>query len=258
MCGGRQRVSFPASAAMNFGTLMPCAAIGISTSALGGNIYLLVTLLGVKLKVKVFEWKGKEWENFPFEIACCKFCDGSCFANSECNFSTGECECVPGWDGPGCDIECPIKNCEGRGIGVLCTQEGAMPPRCRCDKGSYGYNCLDECPGGRANPCTGHGTCNSVGKCLCDDYWFGPKCDKTCAKNGEDPATACTINGRCYFDGTNALCECYPGHVGAKCDKLCPKSPDVRQYTCSLRGEVRRGCCCCCCCLFFCLHFIVC
>lgn len=94
------RVSFPASAAMNFGTLMPCAHIGISTSALGGKIYLIITLLGAKVKVKVFEWKGKEWENFPFAIDCCKFCPEACFENSSCNFSKGECECNEGWDGP--------------------------------------------------------------------------------------------------------------------------------------------------------------
>lgn len=101
------------------------------------------------------------------------------------------------------------------------------------------YFCLQiiECPGGRQNPCTGHGTCSEIGECQCEEHWFGPMCDKTCAKPGEDPATACTVNGRCYFDGVIAQCECYPGHVGERCDKLCPKTADVRAYTCSLRGE---------------------
>ena len=99
------RVSFPASAAFNFGTLMPCAHVGISTSALGGKINLIVTILGARIKVKIFEWKGKEWENFPFEKHCCKFCEEPCKERSECNFATGKCECIEGWDGPGCDIE---------------------------------------------------------------------------------------------------------------------------------------------------------
>jgi hypothetical protein len=80
------RVSFPASAAFNFGTLMPCAQVGISTSALGGKVYLLATLLGARIRVKVFEWKGKEWENFPFEVPCCKFCEAACKDRSTCNF----------------------------------------------------------------------------------------------------------------------------------------------------------------------------
>jgi hypothetical protein len=231
------RVSFPASAAFNFGTLMPCAQVGISTSALGGKVYLLATLLGARIRVKVFEWKGKEWENFPFEVPCCKFCESACKDRSTCNFSNGQCECIDGWDGPGCDIECPLENCENVGIGVVCEQQGSLPPRCKCDDGSYGFNCLLECPGGRMTPCNGHGTCNDVGECACEPYYFGPACDKTCARDGADPATACTEFGYCYWDGSNALCECYPGHVGERCDKLCPNSPDPRQYTCSLRGE---------------------
>jgi hypothetical protein len=109
-----------------------------STSALGGKIYLQLSALGVSVKIKIFEWPGKEWENFPFKKDCCKFCPEACFENSECDFSEGKCVCLDGWDGPGCDIPCPLENCEDRGIGIICTQEGALPPRCKCDAGSYG------------------------------------------------------------------------------------------------------------------------
>jgi hypothetical protein len=234
------RVSFPASAAFNFGTLMPCAQVGISTSALGGKVYLIATILGARLRVKVLEWKGKEWENFPFEVPCCKFCEAPCKDRSKCNFATGNCDCIDGWDGVACDIECPVDQCGAERIGVLCTQQGALPPNCECDPGSYGFNCELECPGGRQTPCNGHGTCDDVGACTCEPYYFGPACDKNCAVNGEAPELACKHAeglGYCSWDGTNAVCECYPGHVGENCDKACPSSPDPRQYTCSLRGE---------------------
>lgn len=115
--------------------------------------------------------------------------------------------------------------------------------RCDCDYGWFGAACSDECPGGAANPCNGHGACNG-GFCFCECGWSGAACDEEgcpCGSNSSTvPADRCAV-GSCnevcgvrFADQTcsgsevvgtphaNESCACLVGWWGDDCTNPCP------------------------------------
>ncbi|HYV20656.1 MAG TPA: hypothetical protein VFC25_16655 [Verrucomicrobiae bacterium] len=80
-----------------------------------------------------------------------------------------------------------------------------------CAAGRYGPNC-DACPGGAANPCSGHGTCNEgiagSGACICAVGYTGPACQYS-------DATTCNGHGTVSSNGS---CVCNVGFTGPTCD----------------------------------------
>ena len=76
---------------------------------------------------------------------------------------------------------------------------------CTCYYGYYGTQCSSVCPGGAANPCNSHGTCDVGGTCQCNGRWAGSDCS-TCVTgwSGED----CSILQTAYVplsNGTTTL-----------------------------------------------------
>jgi hypothetical protein len=232
------QLSFPALGALNSATYRGCSKLAVTTRALGGTVQLKLKVFYVgDAAIEIFRWRGAEFELPVLATSCCQECEESCF-NAFCNYRFGQCECLIGFDGPGCDIECPA-NCEwpseeSVNPGVVCVPGGPRQSSCRCNSGSFGWNCLSECPGGRATPCSGHGTCDLSGLCTCDADHYGADCAQTCPViDGQ----ACGAHGRCVFDGTEAKCECFANAVGPSCEMRCPESTDERKAPCSRRGD---------------------
>ena len=77
-----------------------------------------------------------------------------------------------------CRTSCTTRSdCEpGHG----CLRGGGCVPECGAGSGRYGPSCF-ECPGGAANPCTGHGRCSDGdqgrGTCACVLGWYGSACE---------------------------------------------------------------------------------
>ncbi|XP_053324949.1 stabilin-1 [Spea bombifrons] len=95
-----------------------------------------------------------------------------------------------------------------------------------CCKGYWGPLC-QECPGGAANPCNGHGTCvdgrNGNGTCVCDHAFTGFSCSE-CADEllyGSNCDSACECHHGICNNGVsgNGNCLCEAGYTGANCDQ---------------------------------------
>lgn len=132
-----------------------------------------------------------------------------CSGVGECDRKTGQCQCLPGFDGDACQrVSCP-NNCNDRGRCVASSDlysgvvnEGfgssnnfgeARLMACKCDIGFRGPDCsLKECPSkkdpleevnengesGFYSDCTGHGLCDyNTGLCSCFDGYSGEACE---------------------------------------------------------------------------------
>ena len=95
----------------------------------------------------------------------------------------------------------------------LCVEEHGVAV-CQCAKGYAGAQCL-ECPGGAANPCSGHGSCvGLVGGtlCACQPGYLGDACEHTCPGMGTTANRndlVCFEEGVCRLDDTGlARCLC--------------------------------------------------
>lgn len=265
------RVSFPASAGLNFVTQRPCFGIGISVGALGGKIYLWARIglckgwvkICIKLKKTIYDWKGLTWEKPIFRKDCCTPCPGAC-NNAWCDYKNGECVCNDEWGGTLCNMNCPY-DCKDIDIinpGVKCTinpDPDAHGELCECKEGYYGWNCLVPCPGLRVGDpeprqiCSGHGTCGDFGyqsstgfgvnsdventlvaACACDQNYFGERCDITCPADPDTGRVCGGGGGVCVFDGQQAFCQCLKGYAGPECKARCPL---FRGSPCGYRGD---------------------
>ncbi|XP_066561323.1 stabilin-2 isoform X2 [Amia ocellicauda] len=131
------------------------------------------------------------------------------------------------------------------GCAQYCNETTTVPV---CCKGFYGPDC-SPCPGGFANPCSGHGQCmegiGGNGTCFCEKNFkgsrcqycsdpnkYGPNCDKTCpcvhgeCDNRPESDGSCK-EGTCQATYTGRFCErhvqtCGPRveycHAHADCD----------------------------------------
>ena len=62
-------------------------------------------------------------------------CVDNCTRNGQCEESTGQCTCDPGWTGEHCQYPACPNNCAGHGA---CNGTELM---CECDPGYTGYDC---------------------------------------------------------------------------------------------------------------------
>jgi hypothetical protein len=232
-------IGFPITGALNANTLRGCGSFDICTRALGGELNIIIDSIFGRQREEIFHWDGLE---FCFDIvstSCCVECEEACY-NAFCNYRFGECECIIGYDGPGCDIECPPDCLWPEGYvhpGVDCITGPDIPrgATCQCNAGSYGWNCMSACPGGRETPCHNNGYCDDTGLCHCDPDFYGDDCSITCPL--DESGARCGNNGRCVFNGETANCVCFANFVGPECEAICPLTEDARAAPCSRRGD---------------------
>jgi hypothetical protein len=154
-------------------------------------------------------------------------------------------ECAAGFYGEKCDgaCQCTVNGrcVSGRfGNGTCVCDPRFTGTRCeRCAPGYYGSNCT-ACLPSPSNPCTGHGTCDSLsGVCLCDVFFTGALCDTP------DPTSDC-VGGPCsgcpqnncsgigWCNGLTKTCDCPPGYRGDGCQIVCPVN--AAGHVCSGHG----------------------
>mmetsp|Transcript_13162 Transcript_13162/g.25516 ORF Transcript_13162/g.25516 Transcript_13162/m.25516 type:complete len:1478 (+) Transcript_13162:39-4472(+) len=124
---------------------------------------------------------------------------GKCEAPKLPSHKFGTCNCLPGFGGATCSVECP-NECSSNG---QCNEYG----QCQCNAGYKGTDCSQKfC----YQNCSSHGVCLDD-KCFCKDGWIGEWCqiDTSCAGHGE------LVDGRC---------KCASGWGGPYCATalVCP------------------------------------
>ena len=211
---------------------------------------------------------------------CAKTCPGLsqgriCNAHGRCDATTGACacdagdaasgywtgatcgDCQDGWSGAGCDVACPRDTV----LGAVCGAHGAcVTGTCVCDAGfcgtacelsgldcrqcpagMWGPSCGNECPGGAATPCNGHGQCLDgalgSGQCLCAAGYALADCGQACPVGAA--GAECAGHGAC--DAATAKCLCAAGYAGAACGTACPR--DLAVAGAPVCGGPRRGLC---------------
>eukprot|EP00667_Euglena_gracilis_P000628 EG_transcript_627 len=158
--------------------------------------------------------------------------------------------------------------CSGHGICTealgtcTCATSAALgywsTPNCSsCLAGFYGASCSSPCPGGYANPCSGHGSCadgvTGIGTCTCAANYAGVDCSVACPVTAEGVcsghgtcSSGATGTGQCSCAGSasagywaGAACQqCLTSYFGADCTQACPGYP---ANVCSNRGVCRSG-----------------
>ncbi|XP_053386938.1 multiple epidermal growth factor-like domains protein 11 [Mercenaria mercenaria] len=151
-----------------------------------------------------------------YGVSCQDDCGIGC-VNHQCDFRSGNCTCIPNFQGDRCD---------------------------QCVDGTYGPNCNISCPSGCAN-----NSCNLNGNCLgckamfsgdtceCGFSKYGTDCNNTCPPNCKN--SSCNNNGECYscktgFSG-DTCDECVPEKYGAHCNLTCPTN--CNNISCQRNGE---------------------
>eukprot|EP01013_Petalomonas_cantuscygni_P005167 TRINITY_DN1567_c0_g1_i4.p1 TRINITY_DN1567_c0_g1~~TRINITY_DN1567_c0_g1_i4.p1 ORF type:complete len:1846 (+),score=295.54 TRINITY_DN1567_c0_g1_i4:215-5752(+) len=176
---------------------------------------------------------------------CASFCPNGCSGHGACDAEHGVCLCDGTFGQADCSAQCPgSPACSGHGF---CADGAAGSGACECLSGWRGEDCSVECAGGADIPCSGHGVCDADGLCDCDTH-FAPSNCSTCAAgflgiycDARCPTTpsgaVCGGHGRCVGNTphcvcdaedvlgfwTGALCtECQSGYHGSTCTTSCP------------------------------------
>lgn len=173
-----------------------------------------------------------------------------CSGHGSCKLygQTPGCLCEFGWRGTDCSIKCPGmaetgKPCSGHGSCLIDWEQEPAVPSCQCNEKYRGESCDVECPGEYNLACSGHGTCDAQGTCLCQVSpleWTGIGCNCTdilsCNSRGScvDGACVCEQN----FDGVNCL-QCKPNWWGSTCQFYCDRYGETTETTkgCYSNGE---------------------
>jgi hypothetical protein len=87
---------------------------------------------------------------------------------------------------------------------------------CLCQDGWRLADCRRECPGGYATPCKGNGLCVANGSCLCDSAFRLSDCSILCP-GGPTVTNICSRHGVCDEMG---VCICETGWTGVDCSQL--------------------------------------
>lgn len=177
------------------------------------------------------------------------------------------CTCKPGYTGNG-KVCTDINECAA--VPGPCDQNALCinisgSYACICNAGYTGDGkTCSECPGGAANPCSGHGTCSgpaSVPVCTCTDNFggadcsdcikghYGPTCDQLCPGGEAHP---CSDHGVCS-DGVlgTGTCTCFTGYAGDACDECaegfynypdCSQCPDCNDNNVCTTDICDNGC----------------
>ena len=185
-------------------------------------------------------------DQFYATPSCAVACPGApnniCSGRGTCSSGatgSGRCSCFQGYTGPSCSQECPggvATPCSGRGTceaNATCTcfsddilGHWGGSDCSTCADEWHGVKCNQQCPRVGDAVCGGHGACNDVLQCVCDEtplrgYWrliggvcgqckagyYGPSCLQVCPGAECNP---CSGHGSCS-DGVNGTgqCACY-------------------------------------------------
>ena len=166
----------------------------------------------------------------------CALCPGDppCQGSGTCALDSTEtptCACDLLHAGSECELSCEesLSSCNDHGSCVTSIVDPDSPA-CACDDGYYGSDCSVTCSAGSAAEgelCSGYGACVLIGEsdepatgttdslevtCECDAQHVSEDCSITCP--GLLGAYACSAQGTCVYNGTQAVCECYEGFEG--------------------------------------------
>eukprot|EP01012_Entosiphon_sulcatum_P030297 TRINITY_DN3729_c0_g1_i6.p1 TRINITY_DN3729_c0_g1~~TRINITY_DN3729_c0_g1_i6.p1 ORF type:complete len:6116 (-),score=439.75 TRINITY_DN3729_c0_g1_i6:64-18258(-) len=218
-----------------------------------------------------------------YGFSCSYLCPGLGATTTACNGhglcgdkrnGTGKCTCFTGYAGKDCSIACPTVN------GLICNSVGTCDSgatgfgNCtcpsdsvsgywtgqdcsKCKTGYAGSYCLQLCPGGLQNTCSGHGSCDDGvqgnGSCKCTYGYAGYNCEITCLGGSRNPCSgrgscnAADGSCACYGDSefgywTGSLCDqCLTGWSGPGCKTPCPR--DLQNRPCGGVGVCKDGVC---------------
>ncbi|XP_069133386.1 protein draper-like isoform X2 [Argopecten irradians] len=132
-----------------------------------------------------------------YGINCTETCSCNQNTSTNCNSTSGECVCQPGYTGSRCN-----QTCENNTFGESCSQ------RCQCD------------------PITSVACDHVTGNCGCVSGWTGAFCNETCSAGtyGDQCKTNCTcpINANPVCHHVNGTCFCNTDYVlvGDSCQKI--------------------------------------
>jgi hypothetical protein len=151
----------------------------------------------------------------PCILPADQVCPAAC---SSCTFQPVSCSCDTGCGASGCPLGYSQVSSSTCGFPLFQTSYTCSTSRMQqtsqcfgCASGRYGTGCV-ECPGGAANPCNGHGTCDQgisgSGACSCFQGFNGPACQYS-------NAVTCNGHGTVTFSGT---CLCNTGFTGPSCN----------------------------------------
>ncbi|XP_033644813.1 receptor-type tyrosine-protein phosphatase T-like isoform X1 [Asterias rubens] len=178
-------------------------------------------------------------------------CDNDCsfcYNGGQCDDTTGDCICAPGFSGVLCR-SVHNNNCFGQDCDIRCTHDWDVgcvnnlmclpdPFGCTCAAGFTGINCEQNCPHGMYGAgcslecrCVNSACNNTVGTCTpdsncryrftgvncedCSDGWFGVNCAMEC--HCADGGACDRLSGACR---TGVLCQ--GGFRGENCQNSCP------------------------------------
>tara|TARA_B100000963_G_scaffold360203_1_gene390209 strand:- start:1918 stop:7614 length:5697 start_codon:yes stop_codon:yes gene_type:complete len=141
---------------------------------------------------------------------------GSCICDE--GYSTSA--AVSGQSGAECNVECPDK-CVRNGV----KRGDCINGECKCMPGFAGIGCQLMCPiGSNGIFCSGHGSCNDKGLCECNKQgdmplYVGDECQFACPF--ERGVVCNDKNAKCIEHGGMAQCECKAGNTVSRQPHVC-------------------------------------
>ncbi|KAH9505773.1 hypothetical protein Btru_055750 [Bulinus truncatus] len=100
----------------------------------------------------------------------------------------------------------------------------------RCEISYYGIGCSKSCQ------CSGHGSCDSVRGCVCDDGWDGVNCN-TDIDECKQHLDNCTVGEICVNTMGGFSCDCPVGYFRNKTCQDIDECSDQTLKTCSVRED---------------------
>lgn len=124
----------------------------------------------------------------------------------------GTCQCLASFGGADCSVRvCPSMNATGHDSSSVCSGHGTCQPsgHCVCNPGYTGEDCFDRQCSSDCGASKNRGVCDTEsGNCDCADGWHGAQCSfRVCSDS-------CNGHGMCLDDA----CVCNPGFQGVHCE----------------------------------------
>ncbi|KAL5105145.1 Delta-like protein 1 [Taenia crassiceps] len=145
------------------------------------------------------------------------------------------CECQSGWSGMLCTIDTQFCSnhpgtCLNGGVCHNTLTETSPGYTCQCPLGYEGYHCESSNQDCRVHRCSGHGICQTSGKCACFDGFYGSNCQFNQTECWQNPCqgnkSVCIPLNNVLKGGLqpakvgiNFRCECQPGLNGMNCER---------------------------------------
>ncbi|XP_066252818.1 protein crumbs [Euwallacea similis] len=181
------------------------------------------------------DWMGVLCER-PYDVCELEPCqnNATCLSTNRHDYT---CRCLPGFEGPKCEInkdDCKGVSCP---YGQVC-YDLINDYECRCPLGFTGDDCtvdIDPCSKG---PCV-NGSCivdstSNEWACKCNPGFTGPLCDMD-VDECSIPNTQICNTGLCVNTVGSFRCYCEPGFTGLRCEidiDECLPQPCQNQATC--------------------------